>query len=206
LEMTARSGKPLVLVDRAFNNLGIPTVVSDNHYGGLLAVRHLAAAGHRHMVCIQGTIGNEVILERVRGFRDGMQELGLPLSDASVVGGEYSIERGHDAAVQALKLRPRPTAFLALGNLMALGALTAFREAKLRVPEDVSLISYDEQPWAAVLSPPMTTIAQPIEEMGRCALELLLSWSQLTAGVPPRMVFPVSLISRESVAAPMAPA
>ena len=202
LEAAARSGKPLVLVDRAFAGTDIPTVVADNHGGGLLAVQHLAAAGHRHLACLQGAPGNEANRERVRGYRDGLEALGLSFQDAQIVGSAYSVEGGHEAAIQALQLRPRPTGLVALGSLIALGALSALREAGVRVPEDVSLVSYDEHPWAAVLSPPLTTIAQPVAEIGRRALDLLLGPPAFAGGGHTRLVLPVSLISRQSVARP----
>lgn len=203
LEAASRSGKPLVLVDRALRGTDIPTVVADNHGGGLLAVQHLAAHGHRHIACLQGAAGNEANRERVRGYREGLKALGIDFQDAQIVGSAYSVEGGHEAAIQALQLRPRPTGLVVLGSLIALGAMSALRESGLRVPEDISLVSYDEHPWAAVLSPALTTIAQPVTEMGRRALGLLLDASEPLHGQT-RLILPVSLISRQSVGMPNA--
>lgn len=198
----ARAAKRMVLVDRARADLGIPSVVTDNHAGGVLAVRHLAGFGHQRIVCLQGAPTNEANRERVRGVLDGLQALGLPHGDDQILGGIYSAQGGHDAMLEALAKQPRPTAVVALGNLIALGALRALREAELDVPNDVSLISYDEQPWAEVISPPLTTIAQPVGELGRNALDLLLHGPPAEGDSAARLVLPVSLIARNSVAAP----
>lgn len=198
----ARAAKRMVLVDRARSDLGIPTVVTDNHGGGGLAVQHLAGFGHQRIVCLQGAPTNEANRERVRGFMDGLVALGLPHGNDQILGGIYSAEGGYDAMLEALERQPRPTAVVALGNLIALGALRALRKAQMSVPEDISLISYDEQPWAEVISPPLTTIAQPIEELGKNAFDLLLYSLPTIGNSATRLVLPVSLIARKSVAAP----
>ena len=144
--------------------------------------------------------------DRVRGWQKGLLDAGLAPRPALLVGDSHTIEGGKNAALQALAQTPRPTAMLALGNLIALGAMQALRQADLHVPGDISLITFDEQPWAALLKPALTTVAQPIDDIGDRAMALL--FSQLRPGptiaTPERITLPVSLIRRESVSAPPA--
>lgn len=194
---------PLTQVDRVIPALKSACVVADNFAGARDAVRLLAEMGHRLIACLQGREDSSVIAERVRGYRAGLEEAGLRFEKKLLAGGEHSqaVARGH--TLRLLDLQPRPTAILALSNLLALGAIEAVRGRGLVIPGDVSLIAFDEQPWAALLSPPLTTLAQPVEEMGTTAVDSLLA--QIKPEPPrakqPKTILPVRLIQRESASA-----
>lgn len=209
LQPLCQEGWPLVLVDRLCPELDCPGVTADNRAGAQLAVQHLLQRGHRRIACLQGLPEVSANQERVRGYREALAEAGLPIEDDLLIGGDYRIETGREA-VRRRFADPcrRPTALLALGNLIALGALQALRELHLAVPGQVSLISFDEQPWAELIDPPLTTVSQPIEALAAQAMERL--FAQLQPGAAPlrspgpTVRLPVRLIERGSVGAPPA--
>lgn len=205
LDEVVAQGLPCVQVDRIIQRLSIPAVKADNFGAARQAVRHLAQLGHRRIGCIQARADSSVIEERLAGYRAGMQEAGLPLAEAWVEGTEHSKESSRLGTLRLLDLSPRPTAILALSNLLALGVLEAARERGTHLPAELSLVAFDEQPWAALLSPPLATLEQPVELMGESAVTLLLA--QLAqppanaAAPPPCTCLPVRLLPRASAAA-----
>lgn len=200
LKQLIRAGQPLVLVDRVAPGLRAPSVVLDNVGAARAGVRLLAAAGHRQIACLQGLPGSAANQERVSGYRAELTKLGLRAPSAWITGGDYTVESGRLGTLELLRQKQRPTAILALGNLLALGALEAARAAGLSVPGQVSLVSFDEQPWAAALSPALTTISQPVDEMGEQTMALLFrSLSGSAPAKPPRIVLPFSIMARASV-------
>lgn len=202
LQPLVASKLPLTQVDRVFPSLKSASVVADNFAGARDAVRELVKLGHRRIACLQGREDSSVIAERVRGYRAGLTEAGLRFEKKLLVGGEHSQSVAREQALRLLDLQTRPTAIIALSNLLALGALEAVRERQLAIPAELSLITFDEQPWASLLSPPLTTIAQPVEEMGRVAVDSLLA--QIKPGLKTSRkrltTLPVRFISRASVA------
>lgn len=198
-------GPPVVFVDRVFPDHPASCVMVDNFAGARIAVQHLVEAGHRSIACLQGVPASSVNRERVRGFQKGLLDAGLVPKLLWIAGDSHTIEGGEAAARKVMEQGERPTAVLALGNLIALGAMRAFRELGLQIPRDVSLITFDEQPWAALLNPAVTTVAQPITEIGEQAMSLLFAQLKESAtNEPSRVTLPVSLISRDSVGAPPA--
>lgn len=201
--------RPCVLVDRLLPEHSLPAVSSDHRQGAVLAVRHLVERGHRRIACVQGSPGTFANDERIAGWRSGMQAAALACPDWLIRGSGYSIEAGVAAAHELLQLPQRPSAVLALGNLLALGVLRAVREAGVLIPDELSLVAFDDQLWATVTSPPLTIIEQPIEELGRQVLELLLERIAGPMNDPPeRRILPARLIERGSVRslAPIPPA
>jgi len=196
----ALGARPCVLVDRLLEHPPLPAVTSDHRRGAELATEHLVERGHRRIGCVQGKPGTFANDERVAGWRAAMSAAGLPCGAALVCGTGYALEDGVAAARALLGRAERPSAVLALGNVLALGVLQAARDARLAIPGDLSLVAFDDQLWAAVANPPLTVIEQPIEALGREVLELLLERINAPAGDPPtRRILPVQLIERGSV-------
>ncbi len=197
---------PMVQVDRVLTQLQTPSVVADNFSGARDAVRYLVELGHRRIACVQGREDSSVIAERVRGYRAGLKEASLRFRSTWLVGGEHSMHVAREATLALLQGAAAPTALLALSNQLALGALQAARECGIGVPEQMSLITFDEQPWASLLSPPLMTIAQPVEQMGVAAVERLLDVveapSKRRSG-PGSIRLPVQLLERASVGPPV---
>lgn len=201
------SGSPVVVVDRVFPDLPAASVCADNAEGARQAVLHFAAQGHQTIACLQGLPRTFANRERIKGYRQGLKDAKLRYDASLIAGNDYASETGRHAVQQLFLQTRRPTALLALGNLLALGALQALRDLGLRVPDDVSLISFDEQPWAALLSPAMTTVSQPIELIGETAVELLFAQMEgrkTTRAKAEHRVVPVRLVERDSVAPPRA--
>ena len=193
-------GMPLVLVDRGFPDLPIPFVTSDNYQGAFEAVSYLIENGHTAIACIKGlpnTLPNE---RRVQGYLDAHKKYNISVNNSLIVGENFGLQNGYIETKVLLSLPERPTAILALSNLIAIGSLQAISDEKLSVPEDISLISFDDQPYSAILSTPMTTVAQQSEEMGRIAAKILLNQiSNGIAGNNTQIFLPTKLIKRKSV-------
>ena len=117
-------------------------MVTDNLRGGREATQHLIDRGHRRILCIQGVRHSIPSADRVRGYRQALEDNGLS-AYARVTGDGFSIRNGYEQTLRALHVRQRPTAIFALSNTILLGALKAVREMKLRIPDDISLVSFD---------------------------------------------------------------
>ena len=167
-----RDGIPVVCVDRSAACC-VDTVVSDNERGAREATDHLIRLGHRRIGFVSGLADISTSRERLAGYRAALGAAGLE-AEALVRAGDSRQQSGLDRTRELLDLPAPPTAILAGNNLMTLGALSAIRERGLRVPQDLSLVSYDDVPWASAFNPPLTAVSQPGYEMGRHAAALLL--------------------------------
>ncbi|MDZ7371747.1 MAG: LacI family transcriptional regulator [candidate division KSB1 bacterium] len=193
-------GLPIVLIDRYAPDLPFPYVTSDNFRGAYDAVTYLIECGHVHIACLQGVPYTSPNQERVAGYRQALEDAGIPFNEDWVAGDSFIEENGYYETRILMKDVPRPTALLALSNLIALGAMRAVHEEHLRIPADVSLIAFDDQPFFQFFQPPLTAIAQPYQEMGQKAIEYLLR--ELKDSHEPHKLalkLPVKLIRRGSV-------
>ena len=195
---------PTVAVDREIPNLEIDCVVADNFEGSKAATEHLLGLGHRRIGCFVRASSLSDATERLRGYQAAMAQAGLPATPDLFVSGGHGYEDGRKAMTQLLGGVTRPTAVLAYPDTMAIGAIRATLDAGLRVPEDVSVVGFDDIPASAFIHPPLTTVSMPKWELGQRAAEVLLTRIQGgDAGHPPqRLVLPTTLIVRESTAPP----
>ncbi|MCX5644526.1 MAG: LacI family DNA-binding transcriptional regulator [Phycisphaerae bacterium] len=191
---------PVVVIDRHFPHLRLPYVVSDNYRGAMDATDYFLKHGHRTIACVQGLAGTSPNRERVRGYQAALRSRGIPVDDSLVAGSSFSEENGYVHGKLLITRRRDITAILALSNLISLGILRALSEESLKAPDDVSIICFDDQPYCAYLNPPMTTVEQNQEQMGRIAVRLLLDQIQSSQG-PTRegIVLPTRLVERGSV-------
>lgn len=193
-------GLPLVLVDRYFPGLKLPYVVSDNFAGAKSAVAHLIEKGHRHIACLQGLRGTSPNEDRLRGYREAMVSAKLPIDETLIVGDDFGEQSGYIAAKLLLRLARDFTAVFAFSNLISLGVVRALSEEGLRIPADVSLVAFDDQPYSAYLAAPMTTVAQSAVEMGQIAVKLLFDRIQSPGhDVQGGILLPTTLVVRSSV-------
>jgi LacI family transcriptional regulator len=188
----------VVLLDEDIPGVAVPRVFVENEQGAYLGTRHLIEAGHRDIALISGPPGLMSVRERLAGFERAMAEAGLSVPPDWIMLGEYSRAYGSVAATQLLAGSRRPTAVLACSDYIAIGVLQATRQAGLSVPEDLSLVGFDDMPLVELVDPPLTTIHQPIAEMGRIAFERLLALINKTEAEPQTRL-PVSLVIRKSV-------
>ena len=134
------------------------------------------------------------------GHIEGLRAAGLPFDEALVGQGDFYQPRGFEAALELLRLPEPPTALFASNDVSAFGALAAVRELRLRVPDDISVVGFDDIPSARQIYPPLTTVRQPLYEMGAAATRLLLSLLRGGEAVVPRISLPTVLVVRESTA------
>jgi DNA-binding LacI/PurR family transcriptional regulator len=169
-----RAGVPAVLVGRPPGEVAASYVDADNRGGARLAVDHLARRGRRRIATITGPQDMGVGQDRLDGYLDGLAAAGL--AGDLVEAGDFT-EEGGAAAMARLLARPGPPvdAVFAASDLMAAGALRALRAAGRRVPDDVAVVGFEDSAVARYTQPPLTTVRQPIEEMGRQATRLLLA-------------------------------
>ena len=171
--------------------------IEDRH-GAQLAAEHLLALGHRRFALLTAAAASITFLGRVAGYRDALEAAGIEWDGVPRFELPANLpERGLEGARRALESDPRPTALIAATDQLALGAVEAAREAGLRVPEDLSIVGFDDAPGAAWARPSLTTVRQPLFEKGEVAGRLL------TAGAGPReVILPIELVVRGSTAPP----
>jgi LacI family transcriptional regulator len=199
LENLVRGGLPVVVVDRQLSALEVDTVLTDNLQGGLLATRYLLAQGPRHIGCITGPSHLTPSAQRVIGYRQALQEAGVAVDEDLIVRGDFHPRSGYEAGKVLLERRLLPSAIFACNDMMAIGALRALAEAGLRVPEDCSIVGYDDIELATYAVPPLTTIRQDKIAIAEAALRMALERIN-QSDLPARCeTLPVELVERQSV-------
>ncbi|MGY3929182.1 substrate-binding domain-containing protein [Aeromonas simiae] len=151
-------------------------VINDNaRSGARMATRYLLEQGHTDIACITGQLDKQTTQQRLDGVRDALGEHGLTLADSHLFEGDYESQSGFDRMQQILAMNPRPTAVFAFDDPMAIGAICAAWEAGVKVPDDISVVGYDDVQMARFASPPLTTIRHPKAELGQLAVKQLMS-------------------------------
>jgi LacI family transcriptional regulator len=167
-------GFPVVLLNCPAEREGYDSIVIANYDGARAAVNHLLELGHRRIAMITGRERNHDAAERLRGFRDALLEAGITADGAVEYSGDFTEESGYRATRELLGARERPTAIFAANDSMAIGAISALREAGVRVPEDVAVVGFDDIPMARYMNPPLTTVHVDISALGTLATDRLL--------------------------------
>ncbi|HEY3470501.1 MAG TPA: LacI family DNA-binding transcriptional regulator [Amycolatopsis sp.] len=162
---------PIVTVDRRLGSAECDAVLVDSRAAAREAVRHLATQGYERIGCIAGPPGVTTADERLDGYRDGLRDAGRKYSAKLVRRCEFREAGGHEAATQLL---PKVDALLVSSSTMSVGVLQAMAERGLRSGRDVGIVSFDDAPWATLISPALTVVAQPAHAMGQLAARLLL--------------------------------
>lgn len=166
-------GLPLVCIDRYFEDLNLSYVSSDNYEGAFSASKFLIEQGHSTIACIQGVRHSTPNIKRVTGFLDAMISAGI--SSYTVTGDAFSEQNGYMETKLLLKQKVLPTAIFALSNTIAIGCIKALREEKIKIPEDMSIITFDDTPYLNYIDPPLTCIAQQVEEICKIAVKIMFS-------------------------------
>jgi LacI family transcriptional regulator len=175
LEVLVNYGYRFVVVDPLVRlNEKIPGVSAANTAGAHQAMRHLFELGHRRIAVITGPRYGFATVERLRGYHAALAAEGVMPEPAYEVEGDFQIVGGVKAGGQLLDLPDRPTAILAFNDNLAIGLMQAARTRGLRVPEDISIVGFDDTEGAAIVTPGLTTVRQPLAEMGRMAVSLLI--------------------------------
>ncbi|GGM47340.1 LacI family transcriptional regulator [Longimycelium tulufanense] len=193
---------PTVLVDRLPGAGLLDQVGPENVGATAILVEHLVDLGHRRIGLVAGAAGLTTSSERVHGYRLGLRRAGLELDEDLMASGGSAVKPAEVALRRLLSLPSPPTAVIAANNSMMVGVLHASRELGVRVGQDIAVVGYDEVEWADLVDPPLTTMAQPIADIGRTAVRMLLS-RIAEPEQPPRTVrLPAKFMHRNSCGCP----
>ena len=194
---------PFVVVDPTGEPLhDTPSIGATNWNGGLTATRHLLGLGHRRIGVIGGPPGILCSRARLDGYRAAMDEADVPIDPRLISHGQFHVDEGIEQGRALLRLAERPTAIFAGNDLQALGVYQAARAARLHIPEDLSVVGFDDLPVARWVGPPLTTVRQPLVEMAETAAELVLDLARGETPAQTRIELATELVVRESTAPP----
>lgn len=166
-------GLPVICIDRYFEDLDIPFVSTDNYHGAYVATKHLLENGHTRIACIQGVQQSTPNRLRVKGFVDAMEETGL--TTYSITGDEFSVQGGYLETRLILMQKEKSTAIFTLSNTIAMGCMKALKEMNMSIPDDISLLTYDDHPYLDYLATPLSCIAQPVSDISKFATKFLFA-------------------------------
>lgn len=196
---------PLVVIDPAAGPMAdMESVGATNWPGGLVATRHLIELGHERVAIIGGPLNLLSSRARLDGYRAALETAGLPVHPELVRPGNFAVDGGYEQTKALLALSHPPTAIFACNDLQAFGAIQAAQEAGARVPDDLSVVGFDDLPLSRLASPALTTVRQPVAEMASLAVRMLLDGGD-GQRPPRRMELATSLVVRATTAPPARP-
>ena len=198
------SSHPIVAVDPHVGGSSIPTVASQNYEGALAATDHLIELGHRRIGFLAGRPDLESARRREAGYRAALESAGIPFDPDLIQVGGFTEETARQPAAVLLGLADRPTAIFAANDLSAIQVLRTAGELGLEVPSDLSVVGFDNIPESALTEPPLTTVDQSIQALGREAVRILVRLinDPANSGAPTHTTLPTELIVRRSCAPP----
>lgn len=200
LEELYHKGIPLVVVDRYIADLGCSAVYVDNYQGAFDVVTELLDQGHRRIACIQRLPDSWISNERLRGYRDAFSKYDFAIDESLIIGNLYGQKNGYLEVKELLSREDKPTAIFALSHLVTLGTIKALQEDGLVIPDDISLASFDDLPFTEYQTVQITTVQQPVLEMGSMALKLLMEQiNTRQKKTPVHIKLPVTLVKRNSI-------
>ena len=200
IERIQQAGVPCVVIDRDLGDAMVDQLLVDNHEGGYIAGRYLIENGHTEIACVVGPNDLTPSAGRIAGFRRALEEAGIALPPLAVVRGNGRHDGGAQAVDELFRRNVSFSAIFAFNDEMAIGLIGALQRAGKSVPGDVSVIGFDNIPYGKAVFPAVTTIAQPIAEMGRIGLDMLLERIRQPHSNPRRVLLSTRLLERESVA------
>lgn len=170
------SGIPVVIVDRRIDGVAADLILSDHYSGAYNAAAHLIGLGHRNIAIITGPMDLQVSKDRLNGFLVALDEAGVKPDPERIIEGDFQLGSGYEAARRILAMDPVPTGVFASNDLMAIGAMRQFNEHRIKIPEQISIVGFDNTYLSTYVYPPLTTVAQPAHKLGSLAVERLIGW------------------------------
>lgn len=190
---------PYVLIDQADPTENSSVVEATNWQGAYDATHYLSQLGHTRIAFISGTLAIRSAVDRLHGYKAALDDCDIPVREELIIKGDFQQQTGYENTKSLLQsIDPLPTAIFASNDLSALGAMDAARECGLRIPDDISIIGFDDIPQASLVYPKLTTVRQPLEDMGRVAVKMLLEQIQDRSRPPQRAALATHLVIRDS--------
>jgi len=196
-----KAGIPVVVIDHRGSKIMLPSVDVDNYRGARAATEYLIALGHQWIGFVSGPKGYEATSARLKGYKEALSNAGLAFDTGLLAEGDFFQPSGFAAGRRLLSLPKPPTAIFVSNDLMAFGVIEAIKEHGLRVPNDVSVVGFDDIPMASQVYPPLTTVRQPLYQMGVAAARIMMA---MLHGVEPpssRITLPTELVERATATA-----
>nr|WP_284150459.1 LacI family DNA-binding transcriptional regulator [Curvibacter sp. CHRR-16] len=205
LDQLKSTQHPVVTIDSRSDNNPFITIEADSYGGGRMVMEHLAKLGHYRVAFVTGKEGLSSARERKRAYQDATLLHKLDTDPELILQGDFSFESGQVAANQVLAMDNRPTAVFASNDKSAMGLIYGLQQGGLRIPQDISVVGFDDMPGSAHIYPGLTTVSQPLADMGRAAVNSLLAHMAGLESPTKSITLPVQLAQRNSTAAPAAP-
>jgi len=202
LQKASKNGTPLVLIDRFFEGVNLPYISSNDFEGSLDATQYLINNGHKKIACFQGIVGTSPNNQRVNGYKQALKINKIPFDPTLVIGEDFGFNNGYTCAKKLIKhlAKSKITAIISMGNQITLGVLKALKEEGVQIPNDISIVSFDEQEYSDLLYTPLTTVSHMNENIGDVALKMLFNqFGKSTRIKPKNVVLNSKLIIRDSV-------
>mgnify|MGYP001070310323 CR=1 FL=1 len=168
-EKVKTKGIPLILFDRGENDLNVDYIGIDDYNSSHLIVEHLVKQGCKRIAHIGGYKHTRIYNNRIRGYKDALKKYNLPLDKELLLEGNLTIKDGKTKMLQLLSLKNRPDAVYVAGDYASLGALRILKEQKIKIPEDIALVGFGNEPFTAMVTPTISSIEQHSEEIGKQA-------------------------------------
>ena len=193
---------PFVLLARHFNDLEANYVIPNEVQGGFLATSHLLEMGHTRIAMINAPLYISSAQKRLEGYKKALIQYGMDIDESLITAEALTVEEGYKVAKSILRIKPRPTAVFAYSDFVAFGVMRAIREAGLKIPDDVSVVGFDDIEFSSCLEVPLTTIRSPKEALGIKAIRLLnrILKREKVAGHE-EVILDVQLVIRQSTSA-----
>ncbi|WP_282940026.1 LacI family DNA-binding transcriptional regulator [Paenibacillus sp. RC67] len=200
LKKLIQQNVPIALITGEMPTLAVDTVMVDDFLGGYQAGSHLVEQGHRRIAILAEDVNTMSNRERIRGCKQAMTAAGIEVDERLVTSGDFTVSGGKEAMCRLLDMEEPPTAVFACNDLLAIGAIQGARERGLQLPQQLSVVGFDNTILATIIDPPLTTVAQPIQEIGRQAMDLLVQEIKGQKSMKQRVVLMPELVVRGSTA------
>lgn len=198
----SKRGTPVVLIDRFFEGTDLPYISSNDYEGSLEANQYLIDNGHKKIACFQGIVGTSPNNQRVEGYKQALKNNNIVFDSKLVMGTDFGFNNGYTCAKKLIKnlAKTKITAIFSTGNQITLGLLKAFKEEGIQIPNDISIVSFDEQVYSDLLFTPLSTVSHMNENLGDIALKMVLDqFDKNIKAKPKNVVLKSKLIIRDSV-------
>jgi LacI family transcriptional regulator len=198
IDETIKLGIPVILVDRALDKLSADTVIVDNIEGAYKAIKYLVELGHINIGFLSDSLDIWSNKQRLNGYTKALTESGICIDKNLIISGKYTINDGYRSAIALINNKKKPSAIFTSNNFMTGGLLFAVKDMKIKIPEELAVIGFDDMEWYELLSPSISAVAQPVEKIGQEVAKCLLR-RMLGDISPPKLIsLPTKLIIRES--------